>query len=118
MIESLKELRKRIGIDLHIRIGINSGYVVLGDLGSDSRRDFTVIGDNVNVAQRLESAAGQDEVLISESTFQLVQDSVDVVPTQPFHIKGKEDPVQGFVVKSHQPRLLERFPLACRTSTD
>jgi adenylate cyclase len=64
------EERERI----HIRIGINSGNVVFGDLGSKaSRRDFTVIGDQVNIAQRLESHAKPDHVMISQATRLIMQ---------------------------------------------
>ena len=103
MIDSLPALRQKLGIDLHIRIGLNSGYVVAGDIGSQLRRDFTVIGDTVNVGQRLESLAGQDSILVSETTYNLVKDLVDVEQTDPIQLKGKNELVRGYRIKSIQP---------------
>ena len=103
MIETLPGLRHKLGVDLHIRIGINSGYVVMGDIGSQSRRDFTAIGNSVNVAQRLESNAETDCILVSEETYELVKDLVDAEPTEPFRMKGKSGLVRGYHIKSVQP---------------
>lgn len=103
MLDTLPELRQRLGIDLHIRIGINSGQVVVGDIGSQWRRDFTVIGDHVNLGQRLESHADQDGILISESTYSLVKHLVEAEPTEPIQIKGKANQVRGYRILAVQP---------------
>ena len=103
MIEELPALRDRTGSDLHMRVGINSGHVVMGDIGSRlHRRDFTVIGDNVNVAQRLESAADRDGILVSDSTYQLVEDIVVAEQTEPLQLKGKEESVRAWRIRSVQ----------------
>jgi adenylate cyclase len=103
MIEALPALRERSGIDVHVRIGLNSGHVVMGDIGSQWRRDFTVIGDSVNVGQRLESHAQRDGILVSEATFDLVKHLVEAELTEPFQVKGKSKLMQGYRIKSIQP---------------
>lgn len=101
MIHSLPSLRKISGKDIHIRIGINSGHVIVGDIGSRlHRRDFTAIGDNVNTAQRLESSAPRDGILISETTYKLVKNVVEAEPAESIKLKGKQASVQAYIIKS------------------
>ena len=84
-----------------IRIGINSGDVISGDIGSRfSRRDYTLIGDNVNTAQRLESSCPPNRVLISESTYFLIKNYVEVEPVMAVKLKGKERTINAYLVKS------------------
>ncbi len=101
MLKALPELRKSTGLDVHMRIGIHSGHVILGDIGSrHSRRDFTLIGDNVNIASRLEHLAKRDGILISHATYKMVKDRVTVIPTSPLKLKGIKEPVQAYLIKS------------------
>lgn len=103
MIAALPEIRRVTGIDIHMRIGINSGHVILGDIGSRHyRRDYTVIGDNVNTAQRLESNAGRDSILISETTYSLVQDLVSASEKK-LTLKGKAKEATAYLVKDVVP---------------
>jgi adenylate cyclase len=60
--------RQKWGVELQLAIGLHSGFVVAGNIGSDRRMDYTVIGDAVNVAARLESTAGPGQILVSEAT--------------------------------------------------
>ena len=100
MIGSLEKVYQKTGKKLHMRIGINSGYVILGDIGSRYlRRDYTAIGDNVNIASRLESNAGRDEVLISATTYKMVKDYVDVTEKE-LSLKGKEGLFKAFRVNA------------------
>ncbi len=110
MLEKLKELNEKEPLTdrhIHIRIGINSGPVIFGDLGSRIfRRDFTVIGDNVNTAQRLESRAPKDSVMISDSTYILVRDHVLIRSSDTLSLKGKELPMLCHVLeKTHEESL-------------
>jgi adenylate cyclase len=85
--------------ELHMRIGINHGEVVIGAIGASSRRDYTTIGDNVNRAQRLESNASVDGVLIAESTYQMVKDRVKVKKRRKkVALKGIPEPVNAYDV--------------------
>ncbi len=94
-----KELREKANIEeeINIRIGINSGEVILGNLGSKKYRlDYTMIGDNVNIAQRLESNAPCQGVLIAESTYKLIENQVVVGEPLALSLKGKGEPVAAY----------------------
>ena len=78
---------------IHLGIGIATGEVILGSIGSDDRRDFTVIGSHVNLGERLCSHAGQNEILLAESTYRLVQDLVAAQRLEPLRVKGFREPV-------------------------
>ncbi len=102
MLEALPELRKETGVDLHVRIGINSGHVIVGDVGSRMhRRDFTVVGNNVKMAQRLENMAAVDSILISETAYGLIKDSVEVesAETLSYRSRGKHVSLKTYKVK-------------------
>ncbi len=94
-----RELEREQGVLLRLRTGVNTGEVVAGDPADGQT---LVTGDTVNVAARLEQAAGPGEILIGETTCRLVRDAVRVEPTGPLTLKGKEDGVRSW-------RLLEVF---------
>ena len=84
---------------VEMRIGINSGPVVMGDIGSKSRKDFTVIGDTVNVASRLESTvAAPGQVIIGPATYEHVSDVFRCQACTPVPLKGKSQTVQPYQV--------------------
>lgn len=83
-----------------IGIGVNTGDVVSGNMGSKQKMDYTVIGDSVNLAARLESVAEGGSILISEETYQLVSAQVVAERLTPLVVKGKRDKVSVFRVKS------------------
>jgi adenylate cyclase len=97
----MQQAMERMG-GLQMRVGINTGPVVRGDIGSrhaPGGRDYTVIGDTVNRAQRFEANAPKGGVLISESTYRPVAELVDADPAPGLRFKGVPEPVNAYVVK-------------------
>lgn len=86
------EVSDRDGVTLELRIGLNSGRVIAGEIGS-STASYTTIGEQVGIAQRMESAAPPGRVMLSESTARLVESTAVLGTLEMVHIKGASDPV-------------------------
>jgi adenylate cyclase len=86
------EIQHRDGIALQLRVGLNSGMVVAGDIGSDAIK-YTAIGEHVGMAQRMESVAPAGGVMLSESTARLVEDTAQLSQPLMARIKGASEPV-------------------------
>ncbi len=88
-------------ISIHMRIGINTGMVLAGYIG-DRSGDYTVMGDDVNLASRLEKAAPVDGILISQKTHDHVRSLFEFESLDPILVKGKRDPVKVYRVLREQ----------------
>jgi class 3 adenylate cyclase len=92
------EIRRKHGLEFGLRVGINTGLVVVGEIGSDLRMEYTAIGDAINLAARMEQTAQVGTIQISEETYRLVAPFFDVEPLGEAEIKGKSAPVRTYRV--------------------
>ena len=97
-IDQLRDEWLSYGYDLNIGIGINTGYMTVGNIGSEFHRDYTVIGNQVNVAARLEQMARPGEILISQRTYSKAKDVATTEEAGTVRLKGIHSPVAVYRV--------------------
>jgi class 3 adenylate cyclase/predicted ATPase len=83
---------------LRLRIGVNQGHVFVGEIGTDFRATYTIMGDTVNLAARLMASASPGELYASPSVLDRSQTIFETTALEPFYVKGKEHPVQAYAV--------------------
>jgi adenylate cyclase len=103
MLRRMRELHaewQELGAEkpFHLRIGINTGYVTVGNFGSEDRMDYTIIGSAVNMTARLQSHADIDGILLGHETYSLVKDEVTAEEQAPIKVKGFAEPVRCYKV--------------------
>ena len=91
------------GVELRLRMGLNTGPVVVGRIGDDLRMDYTAIGDTTHVAARLEEMAEPGTILISEATHRQVEGYTRCEPIGPVHVRNRNEPVSVFKVTGRRP---------------
>ncbi|MBF0627687.1 MAG: AAA family ATPase [Magnetococcales bacterium] len=104
-------LQGRIENPLTLHTGINSGMVIAGGVGSDKKMEYTVMGDTVNLAARLESLAKNGQTFVSGYTYNLTRHLFEFVRHDPIKVKGKKDPVAVYeVIRAKSAQELNNDP--------
>ena len=96
--------RQRPGLDVQIRVGLNSGAVVVRSIGNDVHRDYTAGGQTTHLAARLEQLARPGTTLLTGETLRLVEGSVEVNPLGPVPVKGLPEPIEVDELTGAGPR--------------
>ena len=109
MVEYGENIKKDCGAEFRMRIGLNSGPVIVGSIGDDLRMDYTAVGDTTNLAARIQQAAMPGQVWVSQETRNIIQnyfrdESVGEIP-----LKGKAQPRPIYRVVSERPGVRTRF---------
>jgi len=89
-------LKNDVGVEFRMRIGLNSGPVVVGSIGDDLRMDYTAIGDTTNLASRLEGLSTPGGILVSNDTYNLTREFFEFEALVPMEVKGKHEPVNAY----------------------
>lgn len=92
------QVKARYGVPVDVRVGINTGMVVVGTVGSDLRMEYTAMGDAINLAARMEQSAQPGTVQIAHDTYKLVAPLFEVQELGEIVIKGKQEPVLAYRV--------------------
>ena len=107
-LELLREAWRERGLarSLNARMGIHSGVCTVGNFGSEDRLDYTVIGNGVNLAARLEANSESNKILISEDTYLLVKEEIKCIKKQEISVKGISYPIQTYEVSGFIPAVV------------
>ena len=102
ILDGIQPFREKIvqqyGLDFNVRVGINTGLVVVGDVGSDLFMEYTAQGDAINIAARMEQTAQPGTIRVSEDTYKKVSALFEFEPIEGVTVKGKSDPVTVYRV--------------------
>src|SRR5438046_390229 len=109
------QLLRSHGVSIQIRVGLNSGEVVVRSIGSDLRMDYTAVGQTTHLAARMEQIARPGAILVSADTLKLAEGYVDVPPLGPVPFKVVNDPVDVFEITGAGPVRRGRAAMATRS---
>ena len=98
-----EELRRRHGVDVQIRVGLNSGEVVVRSIGNDLQMDYTAVGQTTHLAARMEQLARPGTTLVTAATYRLAERAIDVEPLGPVPVKGLREPVAVYQLRAARP---------------
>ena len=105
---------RKLALSLHI--GVNTGPVIAGAVGTQARQDYSVMGDTVNVGARLEDASGDGEIFVGPETFYQTAPLFEFIPLEPLQLKGKLEPVAVYrLVGLRKTAGAEKEPISART---
>jgi class 3 adenylate cyclase len=101
---------------IQMGVGLNTGTFLAGNVGSEKQMEYTVIGNSVNLASRIESKAARGQIYISDSTFERVKNCIYSIKMDPTSVKGKEEPIQiysvrGFLDREFNDREFDRLTI-------
>ncbi|MBW1732316.1 MAG: hypothetical protein JRH08_15385 [Deltaproteobacteria bacterium] len=99
-VQELKKQWRAFGHDLGVGIGINTGYMTVGNIGSEALRDYTVIGNQVNIAARLEQMAKPDQILITQRTLAHLTKQIPAQLIGEIEVKGIHTPIKVYTVSN------------------
>ena len=91
-----RQVKGRWGLDFQVRVDINTGLVVVGEVGSDLRVEYTALGDAINLAARMEQTAQPGTVQVATDTYKLVAPLFEFEDLGGIEVKGKDEPVQAY----------------------
>ena len=104
-----EKIKKDTGVDFRMRIGLNSGPVIVGSIGDDLRMDYTAVGDTTNLAARIQQVAKPGQVWSSQKTHNIVQDYFHDELMEESFLKGKTQPQRIYHILSERPGVRTRF---------
>ena len=96
MRDKLRELNQKRETDLHLHFGINTGLVFAGEVGTSQHHSYSVVGDAVNLAARLQDASGAGEIFVGPDTYRATKPLFEFERLHPMMVKGKREPVQVY----------------------
>ncbi len=94
--EYSEKVKNDRGVDFKMRLGLNSGPVIVGSIGDDLRMDYTAVGDTTNLASRMENMARPGNILVARETFKLTRDFFEFESLGKVELKGKEKPIEVY----------------------
>jgi len=117
MANGAEDVRRRLGVDVQIRVGINSGEVVVRSIGNDLQMDYSAVGQTTHLAGRMEQLARPGTTLITAATHRLAERFIEAVSQGPMPIKGLREPVEVWELKRASPVTSSLGVIAGRVQT-